>query len=58
MCEMVKKACLCVDVVKEFLEENSLQDIMLSTQSTCDGPVHRGHLEKNKTIGLTECIPV
>lgn len=48
---MVEKACLCVDVVKEFLEENSLQDIMLSTQSTCDGPVHHGHLEKIKPSG-------
>ena len=51
MCNTVRK---CVfDVVKEFSQVNSLQD-MLSTQFTCDGPVSNGHLEKNKTIELTE----
>lgn len=56
MCKTVRKRVF-VDVVKEFSEVNSLQD-MLSKQFTCDGPVRHGHLEKNKTIGLTECSPV
>lgn len=36
---------------------NSSQE-MLSTRSTCDGPVRHGHLDKNKTVGLTKEIPV